>query len=497
MLTVEALPASLAPVDCCERLRGLPYLLFLDSAARGPAVGRYSFVTADPFAVVRSTGARTECVDMESGSVRRMDGDALDAVRALLAPHGIVPVPGLPPFLGGAAGYLGYEWAHVLERLPRARHDDLGLDDVVLGLYDWVLAWDHSAPAAWLISTGMPATSPSARARRAASRAAAVRQRLSGGERTAAGTWTPSGNGLRDTRANRGAARPAPSHSVDQGWWSERLSLRSTSSKRGYLAAIERLHEYINAGDLFQANLSQRFAAPLDEAPWTLYRRLRALGPAPFGAYFEVPHGAVLSASPERFLRLDHDRHVETRPIKGTRPRGRDPGHDAALGRALMASTKDRAENLMIVDVMRNDLSRVCVPRTVRAPDLFALERHAAVQHLVSTVVGTLQPDVDAADLLRAAFPGGSITGAPKLRAMEIIAELEPVARGVYCGAMGYWSATGALDTSIAIRTAVAVGEHVYFSAGGAVVSDSVGEQEYLETLDKARGLIDAIDARP
>jgi para-aminobenzoate synthetase component 1 len=253
------------------------------------------------------------------------------------------------------------------------------------------------------------------------------------------------------------------------------------------------VREYIFAGDIFQANLSQRFDTALNEPPWALYRRLRSRNAAPFAAYLDFPEAVVLSASPERFLRVDIAGHVETRPIKGTRPRGVGAEHDAALGLELAESDKDRAENLMIVDLMRNDLSRVCAPGTVRVPELFALERYATVQHLVSTVVGELAPGRNALDLLRAAFPGGSITGAPKLRAMEIIAELEPSARGVYCGAIGYWSVTGSLDCSIAIRTAVARAGRVYFSAGGGIVADSDLEQEYRETLDKARGMIDAL----
>ena len=260
-----------------------------------------------------------------------------------------------------------------------------------------------------------------------------------------------------------------------------------------YLKAVERVRDYIFAGDIFQANLSQRFEAPLFESPWALYRRLgNAIRPL-----CRVPRFpgslAVLSASPERFLRVDADGRVETRPIKGTRPRGIGPEHDAALGQALAESAKDRAENLMIVDLMRNDLSRVCAPGTVRVAELFALEQYATVHHLVSTVVGQLAPGADALDLLRAAFPGGSITGAPKLRAMEIIAELEPSRRGVYCGSIGYWSVTGELDTSIAIRTAVVRNGRVYFNAGGGIVADSDPADEYQETLDKARGLIDAL----
>lgn len=260
-----------------------------------------------------------------------------------------------------------------------------------------------------------------------------------------------------------------------------------------YLRAVERVREYIFAGDIFQANLSQRFEAPLDESPWSLYRRLRSRNAAPFAAFLELPDASVLSASPERFLRVDASGHVETRPIKGTRPRGLGPEHDAALGQALTESAKDRSENLMIVDLLRNDLSRVCAPGSVHVPELFALERYATVHHLVSTVVGDLSPGADALALLTAAFPGGSITGAPKLRAMEIIAELEPSQRAVYCGSIGYLSVTGELDTSIAIRTAVVRDGRVYFNAGGGIVADSDPEQEYRETLDKARGIIDAL----
>ncbi|MGH7703659.1 MAG: aminodeoxychorismate synthase component I, partial [Gemmatimonadales bacterium] len=293
----------------------------------------------------------------------------------------------------------------------------------------------------------------------------------------------------------RAAIDPAPSYPVTGLELAERCGIRSTFTHRGYLDAVTRVRDYIIAGDIFQANLSQRFHASAGEPPLHLYQRLRRLNPAPFAAYLEFDEVRVMSASPERFLRLDPEtRQVETRPIKGTRPRGLGPMHDAALGQALSESEKDRAENVMIVDLLRNDLSRVCAPGTVRVPELFALEHHPTVHHLVSTVVGELEPGRGAADLLRAAFPGGSITGAPKVRAMEIIAELEPTQRAIYCGAIGYLSFTGALDTSIVIRTYLGLGSDLYFQAGGGIVADSDPEQEYRETLDKARGLMDALD---
>jgi para-aminobenzoate synthetase component 1 len=439
---------------------------------------------ADPALVVTSRSGMTSVARPGSPPVV-VDEDALAAVRRLLAPHAAPVVPGLPPFQGGVAGYVGYDWGLTLERLPAPRYDDLALDDVVLGLYDWVVAWDHAASRAWLVSTGLPELDAPARQRRAEQRADWAMARLAGQE-----------GGVGVMPCGSAPAGPmAPSHPVEGGWWPDGLGLRSSFSHRAYLEQVAKVRAYIFAGDIFQANLSQRFEARCSEPPWTFYDRLRAHNPAPFAAFMELPDAAIVSASPERFLHVDPSGHVETRPIKGTRARGFGPEHDAALGQALTESAKDRAENLMIVDLMRNDLSRVCTAGSVRVSELFSLERYATVHHLVSTVVGDLAPGQDALDALRLAFPGGSITGAPKLRAMEIIAECEPSRRGVYCGSIGYWSVTGALDANIAIRTAVIKNGRIYFSAGGGIVADSDPEQEYRETLDKARATIDVLAA--
>jgi para-aminobenzoate synthetase component 1 len=479
---VRELSPAPDPEACAERFAGCAHRLLLDSAARSARLGRYSFFMADPSAVVINRFGRTT-ISTGGAQLATTDEDALSAVRRMLAPHAAAPQPGLPPFQGGAAGYIGYDWGLTLERLPAPLHDDLGLDDVMLGLYDWVVAWDHAAAKAWLISTGLPETDPSDRVRRAETRAAWVVDRLAGGAEAAPAI--PCGQAP--------AQAMAPSYPVEGGWWPDSLPLRSSFTHRAYLAEVSKVREYIFAGDIFQANVSQRFEAPCTEPPWSFYRRLRAHNPAPFAAFMELPDAAVVSASPERFLHVDPSGHVETRPIKGTRARGFGPEHDAALGQALTESAKDRAENLMIVDLMRNDLSRVCAAGSVRVSELFSLERYATVHHLVSTVVGDLSPGKDALDALRLAFPGGSVTGAPKLRAMEIIAECEPSRRGVYCGSIGYWSVTGALDTNIAIRTAVVRNGRVYFSAGGGIVADSDPEQEYRETLDKARAMIDVL----
>ena len=488
---VEELVPAPDPEQVCEQFAGLPYRLWLDSAAATSRLGQFSFITADPELVVRSRDRQVEIVGRD-GRSRSYEGDALAAVRHLLTPFAENRIEGLPPFQGGAAGYIAYDWGRVLERLPAPRYDDIGLDDVALGIYDWVIAWDHAAQRAWLISTGIPEPDPQARAERARARASEVLARLS----TPAGQVPPGRRsavreGGSDSASDAGPV--APSYPVEGGWWDPSLELRSSFTRRDYLAAVARVVEYVHAGHIFQTNLSQRFEVPLHEPVWTVYKRLRRRNAAPFAAFMDLPGGAVLSASPERFLRVDALGHVETRPIKGTRPRGIGPEHDAALGQALTESAKDRAENLMIVDLMRNDLSRVCAPGSVRVPELFTLERYATVHHLVSTVVGDLEPGRDALDLLRAAFPGGSITGAPKVRAMEIIAELEPSRRSVYCGSLGYWSVSGELDTNIAIRTAVARRGRLYFNAGGGIVADSNPEQEYRETLDKARGIIDAL----
>jgi para-aminobenzoate synthetase component 1 len=476
-LALELVPAP-DPLETCARFAGHPFPLLLDSAGDRGHLGRYSFLAADPFTAVRAKGLLTQ--QLVEGRWVRVDGDALARVEALLEPFRSSPLADVPPFQGGAAGYIGYDWGAALERVPRARYDDLAVPDLLLGLYDWVIAWDHAAGRAWMISTGMPERGE-ARERRAAKRLALVKQRVRGvppRQNSTVATGDPA----------RVARTAAPSYPVP-----DVPGLRSNFTREGYLDAVARVIEYIRAGDIFQANLSQRLEGSLLDTPLALYERLRRRNPAPFAALLDFGDVVVASSSPERFLRVQPDGRVETRPIKGTRPRGVGPEHDAALALALAESEKDRAENVMIVDLLRNDLSRVCQPGTVRVPELFALEHYATVHHLVSTVVGDLAPGYDAVDLLRAAFPGGSITGAPKVRAMQIIAELEPTARGPYCGAIGYLSTSGALDTSIVIRTYLVRGGEVYFQVGGGIVADSDPEQEYRETLDKAQGLIAAL----
>jgi len=425
------------PFDACARFSGLPYLLFLDSSAQG-ALGRYSFLTAQPTAVART----------------------LDEARDLFRADRTQPLAGLPPFQGGIAGYLTYDWGAALEQVSRPPADRFTpeIPDVALARYDWVIAWDHLKEKAWLITTGTD--------ERAAARGAWVRERLT-------------------------ARRPSP---VLDRPRPPSTALESNFSREEFEARVAWIREYIAAGDVYQVNLSHRFQMPFGGAPLDLYRRLRTRNPAPFGAYLEFAGAHIASISPERFLRLDGATRVaEARPIKGTRPRGATPDEDRALARELQTSEKDRAENVMIVDLLRNDLGKVCRPGSVRVPGLFALESHPTVHHLVSTVTGELLDGADAFDLLRAAFPGGSVTGAPKIRAMQIIAELERAPRGVYCGAIGYLSASGAMDFNIPIRTIVVHGGHTTFHAGAGIVWDSDPAAEYDETLAKARTMIETL----
>ncbi len=497
---VDNLGTAGDPIEIVSRFLDLPYLLFLDSAtgttlaAESHQLGRYSFLSADPARVVRSKGRVTEL----GGPGRpwaRIDADPLIAVREPARPlcRGAgVRVAAVPGRRGGVCGLRLRRRAGAAAggALRRPGHPRRHAWSVRLG--------DRLGPPA---RHRLDRVDRAPRDRRRAGRAGAGAARDGAGAAArsgAAGAAAPPGAiGRWRRHPTRGASPEAPSYPVLGVDGAEAVGLRSTFTHRGYLDAVARVREYIVAGDIFQANLSQRLQAPLVEPPLELYTRLRGRNPAAFAAYLDFDDVRVLSASPERFLRLDENgRHVETRPIKGTRPRGLGPMHDAALGRALSESDKDRAENVMIVDLLRNDLSRVCRPGTVRVPELFALEQHPTVHHLVSTVVGELDASADAIDLLRAAFPGGSITGAPKVRAMEIIAELEPSRRGVYCGSIGYLSVTGAMDTSIVIRTYLALRGRVYFQAGGGIVADSDPELEYRETLDKARALIGAL-ARP
>ena len=446
--------AWIDPVEAAARLAGLGSRALLDSAMTHPTLGRFSYVAADPFGVFQ----------VRDG-VAFWDGTAepaspIAALRLRLAACRLERRDGLPPFQGGAIGSIGYEFGWALEgrRAPVSSNGD----DVHLAFHDVVLAFDHITRGCWLIASGCPAATPEARRERAEARLTQFVAHLS----------QPSGQGI--------ATAPY-------------VEWRSDLSRDAYRAGVERVKGYIREGDIYQANIAQRFVADVPKGAdlFALYRMLRASNPAPFAAYLECGPRQILSTSPELFLRSD-GRHVETRPIKGTARRAADAAVDRDIAARLMASRKDRAENVMIVDLLRNDLSRVCTSASVDVPVLCGLETYAGLHHLVSAVTGNLVAGRDVLDLVAASFPGGSITGAPKLRAMEIIAEIEGRARGVYCGAIGWIGFDGALDLNIAIRTISAEGGRVELCAGGGITILSDPDAEYEETLTKAQRIFDA-----
>ena len=452
----------LPPAEAFRRLAALPHVIFFYLAMQHATLGRYSYITADPFDFIRLPA---------DGS------DGLQLLAQRMAPFAISALPGLPPFQGGAAGLFSYDLGRSLERVPRPRFEEFTFPALAVGFYDFVLAYDHQLQKAWFISHGLPEKFPEPCADRAQQRLKQFQRVLAEPpqQRSAAAVQTLTTEQL------------APSFPVPG-----REPLRSNFSADSYLAAVGRAIEYIHAGDVFQVNLAQRLLHPAASDSISLYLRLRERNPATFATYFDLGETQIISASPERFLQVQ-DRRVEARPIKGTRPRTARAEADLFAGSELQESEKDRAENVMIVDLLRNDLSRVCRPDSVRVTQLCGLESYQFVQHLVSVVEGELEPGRTALDLVRAAFPGGSITGAPKVRAMEIISELEPTARGPYCGSIGYLGFDGTLDMNILIRTITASRGWWQFPVGGGIVAQSSPEREYEETWHKAAGLLRAL----
>jgi para-aminobenzoate synthetase component 1 len=415
-----------------------------------------------------------------------VEHDPLELVRRLMPPAPVGAEHGVAsPFVGGAVGYLGYELAQQLEDLELFARDDLRLPDLALLFVDQLLVLDHQCQRAQVAGLGFADTAEAA------------------GEhaRAIASEFTRKLEGLLHRAAPPSPASPAasearPGADLDLG---ALLSVRLGEDAHcyfdqgSYAKAVDSIRSDIADGKLYQANLTQRMDFPCRAEPWSVYLALRRLSPAPFAAYLELPEVAVLSSSPERFLRLDSDKFVETRPIKGTRPRGATSEEDVVLERALSNSAKDRAENLMIVDLMRNDLGRVCELGSVDVPELWRIERYATLFQLVSTVTGRLREDRDAVDLLAATFPPGSMTGAPKIAAIVLLDSIEPVRRGIYSGALGYLDVRGGADLSVVIRTVLIKEGRAYIHVGGGIVADSEPVAEYRETLDKARALIAAL----
>ena len=449
---IELLPYR---ADIAERFGAVaaePWAALLDSNADRPGGGRWDILVLAPRETLCTVGDAT--VIRRGNRRRRSHADPMDLLRCALGPRveaAAASELGLP-FVGGAIGWLGYDLARRFERLALRTPLPLGVPQLAVGIYDWALLVDHQQRASYLVGQGDPADPR--------------RQRL-----------------LQLVERRRPTRHP-PFKVVGP--------LVSDMDHAGYARRFTAVQDYIRAGDCYQVNLARRWRVHVTGDPWTAYRRLRQINPAPFAAYLNTPAMQVLSASPERFLAL-RDGRVETRPIKGTAARHPDPQRDRRLAAGLMASVKDRAENLMIVDLLRNDLGRCCETGSIAVPELFQVASYAGVHHLVSTVTGRLRPDADAPALLRACFPGGSITGAPKIRTMQIIDALETAPRGVYCGAIGYIGFDGAMDTNIAIRTAAVSNGVLDFRAGGGLVADSDCDGEWSEIALKARAMLELV----
>jgi len=446
MLYSAPLPYTPDAASYYAAIADMPWAVWLDSGGRG----RYDILCAQPVSTLVTYGDHTEITDAKGG--RHSDDDPFDLVRQQLGAP-VAAIPGIP-FAGGALGYWGYDLARRMVVLPAQAKDAEHLPDMAIGIYDWAILLDHRQKTAQLVSQQREPDT--------ARVLPLILARLQGGN---------------------GASQEA---------FQVHGCIRSNFTRAGYGTAFAAMQRYLHEGDCYQVNLAQRYAARATGDALQAYLELRRLSPAPYSAYLNLPQAQILSASPECFLRVRAG-VVETRPIKGTRPRMADALQDAQVAQELQHSSKDRAENLMIVDLLRNDLSKSCAPGSVQVPKLFEVESYAQVHHLVSTVSGQLAQGQDALSLLRNCFPGGSITGAPKLRAMQIIEQLEPQRRGVYCGVIGYIGYDGNMDSNIAIRTLVYADGEIRFWAGGGIVADSVATAEYQETLDKAGAMLELL----
>ena len=437
------LPYATDAAACYAAIADLPWVVWLDSAG----LGRYDILCAQPAATLVTYGANTEITD--AAGVRRSTDDPFDLVRQQLG-EPVATISDIP-FSGGALGYWGYDLARRMLLLPAQAQHKGRLPDMAIGIYDWAVVFDHQQKTAQLVSQQSYAETK-----------ALLPEILD--------------------RLQRTGKLPADTFSVHG-------SITSNFTPDSYAAAFAQVQNYLQAGDCYQVNLAQRFSAAASGDALGAYLTLRSLSPAPYSAFLNLPQAQILCASPERFLRVQNGR-VETRPIKGTRPRSSDAQRDRWLAEELRNHPKDRAENLMIVDLLRSDLGKSCVPGSVQVPKLFEVESFANVHHLVSTVEGRLAEGRDALHVLCDCFPGGSVTGAPKQRAMQIIEQLEPNPRAVYCGAIGYVGFDGNMDTNIAIRKLVYSGKEIRCWAGGGIVADSDVAAEYQETLDKAKGML-------
>ena len=455
----------LTPVGAHLRLaRSAKYSFLLESVEGGENIARYTFTGANPEEVFR---ARGRACSLESRRrITKFEAHPIEHLRNLTARYRSVRVPGLPPLIAGAIGYFAYDMVRLVERIPASGRDDLSLDDCVMMFYLSLVVFDHVRHRVWVIRNVFTEGSGSLRAKYDA----AVRE-LHRARRLLKGPLPPK------RRARRHGA----------------LRVESNFTKARYLAAVRKAKAYIRAGDIFQVVPSQRFSARTSADPFEMYRALRVVNPSPYLYFLRLGDFSVVGSSPEMLVKIQ-GRDAFYRPIAGTLPRGHNEKEDRDFEARLLADPKERAEHIMLVDLGRNDLGRVSEYGSVKVERLMFVERYSHVMHLVSALRGRLRPDVDVFDALMACFPAGTLSGAPKVRAMEIIDELEPTRRGIYAGAILYLDFTGNLDSCIALRTLVAKNGRVYIQAGGGIVADSVPKREYEETVNKARAVITAVE---
>jgi para-aminobenzoate synthetase component 1 len=470
---VRRLAPGWTPAYCFRRLARLEGCVWLDSSLDAEGLSRYSYLAAQPFTSLRIDAYSPGCLEAIARSVERFSQYRL---------------PDLPPMQGGWMGWFGYELGTSFEEIPKSKSNDFFLPLAMLGLYDVVLSWDHSTGEGYIVSQGWPWRDPVQRQENAYRRLCHFLTALEVDDLSLPGPTAVQRQRRSHQMLESRLATQYPTR------WSREWT--SNFSPEKYRDAVARCVEYVHAGDVFQVNLSQRLLRRALCDPEDLALHLRRISPSPFAGYADFGRVQVVSSSPERFLSLS-DGVIETRPIKGTRPRLSDPMADAGIAQLLQQSSKDRSENVMIVDLMRNDLSRVSDPETVQVDSLAALERYPHVWHLVSVLRSKLAEGLTFSDLLSATFPGGSITGAPKIRAMQIIAEIEPTIRGPYCGGMGYISFAGDMDLNILIRTVTVCDGWWQVPVGGGIVAESSPSLEEQETWHKARGILTAIDSLP
>lgn len=426
-----------------------PWAIFLDSAYPYSSQGRYDILAAQPVTTFNTRNKITTIKHL--GKILESKQNPFVLLKSYLPP--VIDSANKLPFNGGVLGYFAYDLARHLEKLPKLAADTENIPDMAVGIYNWAVVVDHQQQQSWLVGRDLDIVAQQQ-----------LQQQFS---------QLPATSTVAEFKV---LSKP-----------------KANLTAQTYQQAFDKIKYYLTAGDCYQINLTQRFTSACSGDVWTLYQALRQDNPAPFSAYFKHPEVQILSASPERFLQVQAAK-VETKPIKGTRPRKVDALENQAEINALRHSDKDKAENVMIVDLLRNDISKTCVTGSVAVTKLFAIETYATVHHLVSTIVATLQPQYHALDLLQNCFPGGSITGAPKIRAMEIIEELEPQRRGVYCGSLGYIGFNGNMDTNIAIRTFVHSESEIRFWAGGGIVYDSTVDAEYQESFDKAAAMLKVLN---